>query len=75
MPTLKQVKGQESQLENKEFFNLRKATAEMKSSQIQNKPELVRLNKFTQTSMVSLLCCIKLYLFVKTFFFFILFFF
>ncbi|KAK9412203.1 serine/threonine-protein kinase VRK2 [Crotalus adamanteus] len=51
MPTLKQVKGQESQLENKEFFNLRKATVQMKSSQIQDKPELVRLNKFTQTSM------------------------
>ncbi|XP_070803595.1 serine/threonine-protein kinase VRK2 [Pituophis catenifer annectens] len=51
MPTLKQVKGQESQLENKEFFNLRKATAQMKSSQIQDKPELVRLNKFTQASM------------------------
>lgn len=67
MPTLKQVKGQESQLENKEFFNLRKATAQMKSSQIQDKPELVRLNKFTQASMVSLLCCIKL--FVKTLFF------
>uniref|UniRef100_A0A8C5SGJ1 non-specific serine/threonine protein kinase n=1 Tax=Laticauda laticaudata TaxID=8630 RepID=A0A8C5SGJ1_LATLA len=51
MPTLEQVKGQESQLENKEFFNLRKATAQMKSSQIQDKPVLVRLYKFTGTSM------------------------
>ncbi|XP_070590882.1 serine/threonine-protein kinase VRK2 [Erythrolamprus reginae] len=51
MPTLRQVKGQESQQENKEFFSLRKPTAQMKSSQIQDKPVLVRMNNFTQASM------------------------